>query len=197
MQQQQAQPLTLSEHAWFARVDRTLAHLILIRINQPLGQTLFMVRCSDDTGYAISIKQSGVVHRIKINVRSGDGASASPITATTTYSIDEQRAFDSIQSLVAYYSHNALTENFPQLDGTLGTAFRDALPPSVGRALAVHDFTPTAAQMSTSELIELRKNAIYHVVNKQLNDWWRVYNHDGLLGYAPKSYLYELPPVET
>jgi hypothetical protein len=58
----------LDEFAWFAPVDRQTADLILSRITNPFSQTIFMVRCRQEGGYAISIKYNGFVDHIKINV---------------------------------------------------------------------------------------------------------------------------------
>ena len=66
-------PNNLDVFPWFAPVDRNTADLILNRIqNFPAhfrtSQTLFMVRCRQEGGYAISIKCNGLVDHIKINV---------------------------------------------------------------------------------------------------------------------------------
>jgi len=58
----------LEEYSWFAPVDRNTADLILNRIQNFPSQTLFMVRCRQEGGYAVSIKFNGVVDHIKINV---------------------------------------------------------------------------------------------------------------------------------
>jgi hypothetical protein len=51
--------VNLDECAWFAPVDRQTADSILSRIPNPEVQTLFMVRCRQEGGYAISIKYKG------------------------------------------------------------------------------------------------------------------------------------------
>ncbi len=55
----------LEDYSWFARVDRQTAVLILNRIqNSPMA--IFMVRCSQKGGYAVSIKFNGVISHIII-----------------------------------------------------------------------------------------------------------------------------------
>jgi guanine nucleotide exchange factor VAV len=143
--------LDLDEYPWFSPVDRNTADLILNRIHHL--STIFMVRFRQDGGYAISIKYNGTVDHIKINatdnipinltnttVSTDDNG---PATSTTInidsqlFSID-QRNFSSIQGLVNFYKQNLLQENFPQLETTLGTAYREALPKPIGQAIAIH-----------------------------------------------------------
>jgi hypothetical protein len=123
----------LEEYSWFAPVDRITADLILNRIQNFPAQTLFMVRCRQEGGYAISIKCNGLVDHIKINVTHLDtlgntlgsrvssmnlNGTAEP-TTSAFYSID-QRNFSSVVGLVKFYCQNTLKENFPQLETTLG-----------------------------------------------------------------------------
>jgi hypothetical protein len=179
----------LDECAWFAPVDRTTADSILNRIPNPESQTLFMVRCRQEGGYAISIKYKGLVDHIKINlnyVNENSDDAAAPI-----FSIDQQHTFNSILGLVNYYSQNILKDNFPQLDTTLGVAYREALPGAQGFAVAMHDYNPIVNPNNTGEQIELRKLCKYFILNKEVNGWWRVFNQDGLIGYVPGSYLLE------
>lgn len=193
--------INLEEYPWFSPVDRSKADLILNRIpNEPM-ETIFMVRCRTEGGFAISIKNNGTVDHIKINI-----CDYSPLTAhliiwsdpsekneqTLVYSIDQQHSFNSIISLVNYYSQNLLKDNFPQLDTTLGTPFKLALPCPISVALAMHDYNPSSNPNNTGEQIELRKTKKYFVLNKEKNGWWRVYNSEGLIGYVPGSYLNEI-----
>ena len=188
--------MKLEDYPWYAPVDRSMADLILNRIpNQP-SQTIFMVRCRQEGGYAVSIKYSGVVDHIRVNVNSFDQLNASQLSgslasATQLYSID-QRNFSSVVNLVTFYCNQTLKENFPQLDTTLGKAYREALPAPISFALAVHDYNPMANPHNNGEQIELKRGAKYSVLNKELNGWWRVFNSDGLIGYAPGGYLQEV-----
>lgn len=190
--------VNLDEFAWFAPVDRQTADSILSRIPNPESQTLFMVRCRQEGGYAISIKYKGLVDHIKINLNyisdsqtNADTQSSTNNSLQTIFSIDQQHSFNSIVSLVNYYSHNILKDNFPQLDTTLGVAYRDALPPPIGIATAMHDYNPIINPNNTGDQIELRKSSQYFILSKELNGWWRVFNADGLIGYVPGSYLLE------
>lgn len=185
---------------WFAAVDRITADLILNRIQNFPAQTLFMVRCRQEGGYAISIKCNGLVDHIKINVTFLDqlgntlGSRVSSMNLngtaepTSYYSID-QRNFSSIVGLVNWYCQNTLKENFPQLETTLGVPYRDALPSAMSIAIAMHDYDPLTNPNNTGEQIELRTGCTYFILNKEPNGWWRVYNSDGLIGYAPGGYL--------
>ncbi len=58
-------------------------------------------------------------------------------------------------------------------------------------AIAMHDYDPNTNPNNTGEQIELRVLCQYFILNKELNGWWRVYNSDGLIGYAPGGYLQE------
>lgn len=185
----------LNEYAWFAPVDRTTAEVILARVPNDLAQTIFMVRCKQEGGYAISIKYNGSIEHIKINMLNLNNTTTNEVT--TAFSIDQQHSFDSIQSLVNYYSKNDLKDNFPQLETTLGMAYRRALPVAISLGIAQHDYNPSSSPNNTGELIELRKGARYFVLAKENKGWWRVYNSDGLIGYAPGAYLEEtklVPP---
>jgi guanine nucleotide exchange factor VAV len=188
----------LTDCAWFAPVDRNMADLILTRIPNDPRKTLFMVRYRVETGgYAISIKHSEThIDHIKINetsrVDSGASSRTSVQASQTIYSIDQQRNFDSIQSLVNYYSTHSLRDNFPQLDTTLGTPYRLELPMAVGVGTAEYDFNPQDNPNNTGEQIELKKGRKYFVLGKEKNGWWRVYNSEGLIGYVPGSYLNEI-----
>lgn len=202
----------LDEYPWFAPVDRNTADLILNRIQNFPAQTLFMVRCRQEGGYAISIKCNGLVDHIKINVTYLDSLgnnhtvnnlsstlqqslslnSNGSIETTTSafYSID-QRNFSSVVGLVKFYCQNTLKENFPQLETTLGMPYREALPIPISIAIAMHDYDPLTNPNNTGEQIDLRTLGKYYILNKEPNGWWRVYNSDGLIGYAPGGYLQE------
>jgi guanine nucleotide exchange factor VAV len=203
----------LEEYDWFAPVDRSTADLILNRIQNVPSQTLFMVRCRQEGGYAISIKCNGLVDHIKINVNYLESISnlsnlmqnpnsISPVISqdlmigstspsnSPFYSID-QRNFSSVINLVKYYSQNTLKENFPQLETTLGLPYRLALPNHISVANAIHDYNPSTNPNNTGEQIELKRSNKYFIINKESNGWWRVYNSDGLIGYAPGGYLQE------
>ena len=69
------------------------------------------------------------------------------------FSIDQQHNFNSIIGLVNYYSQNILKDNFPQLDTTLGVAYRDALPPPIGIATAMHDYNPIVNPNNTGDQV--------------------------------------------
>ena len=65
--------MNLEECAWFAPVDRLTADSILSRIPNSESQTIFMVRCRQEGGYAISINYKGLpVEHIKINLNSAE-----------------------------------------------------------------------------------------------------------------------------
>jgi hypothetical protein len=172
-----------------------------------------MVRCRQEGGFAISIKHQGFINHIKINcsyIDAGQKLIDSNVINDSTlmlknklkpyYSID-QRYFTSIIALVSYYSHHLLKDDFPQLDTTLGIAYRDVLPKPISWAIALYDFAPVANNGSSSfnsysngssmNEIELKKSAKYFIVSKEANNWWLVYNSDGLIGYAPSGYLAE------
>ena len=85
---------------------------------------------------------------------------------------------------------NRLEENFPQLKTTLGIPYRNALPAHISEAVAVHDYD--AKRMSTGVEIQLIKDHHYWVLSKDAMGWWKVYNSDGLIGYAPGNYLREI-----
>lgn len=196
----------LDDYPWFSPVDRGIAELILNRIPNDPQQTLFMVRKRLEGGYAISIKYNGAVDHIKINlidinstlsplILINNSASNEPINDVNAqsylFSIDQQHNFDSIVSLVNYYSAHVLKDNFPQLDTTLGTAFKNALPVPISTARAMHDYDPLHVPNNSGEQIELIKSNTYYVLNKEPNGWWRVFNAEGLIGYVPGSYLQE------
>lgn len=190
---------TLDDFPWFAAVDRQTADLILSRIPNKPSQTIFMVRCRQEGGYAISIKFNRLVEHIKINVNYLDSISAqlqnmnlnSDLANTTAFYSIDQRNFSSLVNLVKYYSQNSLKDNFPQLETTLGLAFRDALPIPISIAVAIYDYNPLLNPNNTGEQIELKRFNKYYVLNKELNGWWRVYNLEGLIGYVPGGYLEE------
>jgi hypothetical protein len=201
-------PLTninLDDYPWFSPVDRSLAELILNRLSHvDPAQTLFMVRRRQEGGYAISIKYNGAVDHIKINLQdinnsptqfviSNSSDSPQPQISSEAYvfSIDQQHNFDSIVALVNYYSIHTLKENFPQLDTTLGMPYKQALPAPMSVAVAQHDYDPQSMSNCSGEQIELVKMQRYYVLKKEPNGWWRVFNHDGLIGYVPGSYLLE------
>lgn len=193
--------IKLEDYPWFSPVDRSTADLILNRITNDNSDTLFMVRCRNDGGYAISIKYNGTVDHIRINTNTINSRLAAPLMLSNekseinelmvVYFIDQQHNFNSVVSLVNYYSQNLLKDNFPQLNTTLGLAFRNALPTPISSAVAMHDYNPLSNPNNTGEQIELVKFSKYFVINKELNGWWRVYNSDGLIGYVPGSYLHE------
>ena len=197
--------MNLEECAWFAPVDRLTADSILSRIPNSESQTIFMVRCRQEGGYAISIKYKGLpVEHIKINLNYINDPSSTAISSSLNesnennstmvqpvFSIDQQHTFNSILNLVSYYSQNSLKENFPQLDTTLGLPYREALPPPIGFACAMHDYNPIINPNNTGEQIELKKLNKYFILNKEINGWWRVFNQDGHIGYVPGSYLLE------
>ena len=193
--------MNLEELPWFAPVDRLTADTILSRIPNHESLTLFMVRCRQEGGYAISIKYKGMVDHIKINVNflndpamlhdANSEANAAACALQPVYSIDQQHNFNSILALVNYYSQNILKDNFPQLDTTLGVAYREALPQPIDFAFAMHDYNPIINPNNTGEQIELKRLHKYFILNKEVNGWWRVFNQDGLIGYVPGSYLRE------
>jgi hypothetical protein len=160
-----------------------------------------MVRCRQEGGYAVSIKYNGLVEHIKIHMISlsdlnnqislNEHIQSSFGNLQALYSMDQQRNFDSIISLINYYSINSLKGSFPQLDSTLGIPFREALPTPISYAIALHDYSPLSNPNNTGEQLDLKKNNKYYVLNKESNGWWRVYNNDGLIGYVPGSYLIE------
>ena len=192
------------EYAWFSPVDRIMADLILSRIPNGLASTIFMVRCRQEGGFAISIKYNGAIDHIKVNVHSlselvsgstanSSAAAADSLSASSSvYSIDQQNNFNSIQSLVNFYSQNQLKDNFPQLDTTLGVPFRKALPAPISVATAMHDYNPLVNPNNTGEQIELKRGRRYSVLSKEANGWWSVFNAEGLIGYVPGSYLLEI-----
>jgi hypothetical protein len=69
--------------------------------------------------------------------------------------------------------------------------YREALPTPMNIATAMHDYDPLTNPNNTGEQIELRTGCTYFILNKEPNGWWRVYNSDGLIGYAPGGYLQE------
>ncbi|RMZ96826.1 guanine nucleotide exchange factor VAV2 isoform X6 [Brachionus plicatilis] len=190
--------LNLEEYPWFSPVDRFMADAILNRIPNDLSETIFMVRCRNDGGYAISIKHKGIVDHIKININELSNSSlAYPLIIndsaededfTHVYFIDQQHNFNSIVSLVKYFSAHLLKDNFPQLDSTLGIPFKKALPPYISVAVAKHDYSPPGKD-NIGEQIELKVGKKYYLLSEEVNGWLRVYNSDGLIGYVPGSYL--------
>ena len=192
--------LNLEEYNWFSPVDRHMADAILSRIPNDLSETIFMVRCRNDGGYAISIKHKGIVDHIKINISELNNSSLSyPLIINDSaededfihvYSIDQQHNFNSIVSLVKYFSTHLLKDNFPQLDSTLGIPFKKALPPFINVAVAKHDYIPPNKE-NIGEQIELILGKKYYILSKEINGWFKVYNGDGLIGYVPGSYLNE------
>jgi hypothetical protein len=184
---------SLEEFAWFSPVDRETANNILTRLPNEPDKTVFMVRYRVETGgYAISIKYKGVIDHIRINVQKlADLTVTQPSQNNSVFSIDQQHNFNSVQSLVNYYSQHMLKEYFPQLDTTLGLPFRRALPMAVGVSTAKYDYSPSENQINSSEQIELKRGRRYFVLAKEANGWLRLYNSDGLIGYAPSSYFNE------
>jgi hypothetical protein len=182
----------LEDCSWYSPVDRNTADIILTRIPNPIHQTIFMVRCSQDGGYAISIKYNGLVVHIKIDKNTlSDLNNQINLNNHIQYSLGKHRNFDSIISLVNYYCINSLKGSFHELDFTLGVPFREALPTPISYAIALHDYNPLSNPNNTGEQLDLKKNSKYFVLNKESNGWWRVYNADGLIGYVPGSYLIE------
>lgn len=56
----------------------------------------------------------------------------------------------------------------------------------------MYDYNPLVNPHNTGEQIELKKSYKYFILNKEVNGWWRVYNQEGLIGYAPATYLQEI-----
>ncbi len=102
----------IENRAWYAKVDREKADLILNRIQiQPL-QAIFLVRPRQEGDFAISIKYEKVEH-IKIHtLKNADN--------TTSVCLVEQKQFSSVIDLVLFYMEHTLEENFPQLRTNLG-----------------------------------------------------------------------------
>jgi guanine nucleotide exchange factor VAV len=179
---------TLQEQLWFASVDRSMAELILQRVPAAPYQTIFMVRDRTDGGYAITIRYLGGIQHIRVNQFS----STLPLNdQQIVYSIDQQRQFNSIPSLVLHYTQNILKDNFPELDTTLGIPYRNALPRPISIGTALHDYNPMHNQKNNAEQIELKKSSNYFIFGREENGWVKVYNSDGLIGYAPSAYLME------
>ncbi|CAF0764371.1 unnamed protein product [Brachionus calyciflorus] len=193
--------LKLEEYQWYSPVDRYLADAILSRIANDLTETIFMVRCRNEGGYAISIKHKGLIDHIKINIHDiKNFPLTSPIIVsdsdesdsfTHVYCIDQQHNFNSLVALVNYFSVHSLKDNFPQLETSLGIPFRKVLPPYISTGIARHDYNPSMNPNNGGEQIDLKVGRKYFVLNKEANGWWRVYNSEGLIGYVPGSYLNE------
>jgi hypothetical protein len=176
----------VESYSWYVACERDTADTILNRVPNQIDTTIFLVRPRNEGGYAISIKYNTKVEHIRIHVLkflTTDGRE------TLNVCLVEQYQFPSIEELVAHYMVNSLEDNFPQLKTSLGIPYRDALPTPKCETFALHDYDPK--RMSTGVEIELKKDKRYWVLSKDAMGWWKVYNSDGLIGYAPGNYLQE------
>lgn len=178
---------SIEHSSWYSACERESAETILNRVPNPVDVAIFLVRPRNEGGYAISIKFNSKVEHIRIHVLKfllSDGRESANVCLV------EQVQFPSIQDLIAHYMVNKLEDNFPQLKTTLGIPFRSALPPIISEAIAIHDYD--AKRNSTGVEIQLVKDREYWVLSKDAMGWWKVYNSDGLIGYAPGNYLREI-----
>ena len=178
---------SIENSSWYVACERESAETILNRVPSTPDSAIFLVRPRNEGGYAISIKFNSKVEHIRIHVLKF-------VTPEGRESVNvclvEQIQFPSIQELISHYMANRLEDNFPQLKTTLGIPFRNALPQAISEAIALHDYD--AKRMSTGVEIELVKDREYWVLSKDTMGWWKVYNSDGLIGYAPGNYLREI-----
>ncbi len=74
-----------------------------------------------------------------------------------------------------------------------GTPYREALPAFISTAICIHEYDPRQINGGNSGVeLELKKNERLWVLSKDALGWWKVYNIDGLIGYAPGAFLQEL-----
>ena len=178
---------SIENSSWYVACERESSETILNRVPNAADVAIFLVRPRNEGGYAISIKFNSKVEHIRIHVLKfllSDGRESANVCLV------EQLQFPSIQELIAHYMVNRLEDNFPQLKTTLGIPFRSALPAVISEAIAIHDYD--AKRMSTGVEIQLVKDREYWVLSKDAMGWWKVYNSDGLIGYAPGNYLREI-----
>ncbi|EEC19102.1 Rho guanine nucleotide exchange factor, putative, partial [Ixodes scapularis] len=167
--------LNLAEYPWFAgTMERDGATAVLEK--SPSGTFLLRISTKQNGGYAISIKSVFVmtsrhlVHRATSPARNMKACSCSRHLS---------------QELVSWYETHSLSESFKGLEISLLIPFKNPL----GRAVALHNFQPTADSM-----LGLIKGDVVTVLSKagQEKGWWKGQIQERV-GYFPWQYVQELP----
>jgi hypothetical protein len=176
----------LQAEPYYAAVSRDLAELILKRIDEKTTKILFLVRPSNKTQFALTLRYSpDDIKHIRINTISNISS-----TATIMVWLTPDRKFTSVPKLVEHYRHNSLAEAFKHLPVKLECSYKDALPTPVGYANVIFDYH------SIGELdLSLKKGDVVGVYSQNVRkgDMCHVVNKLGLRGYIPSSYLQNLP----
>jgi hypothetical protein len=176
----------LKAEPYYAPTSRETAELILKRIDEKCTRILYLVRPSNKTQFALSIRiLCGSIKHIRIHTISNIS-----FTATIMAWLTPDRKFTSIPKLIEYYRHNSLGESFKHLSIKLECPFKDALPAAVGNATVIFDYISIGEHD-----LSLKKGETVGVYTKNVKkgDLCQVVNKLGLRGYVPSSYLQNLP----
>jgi hypothetical protein len=173
----------IKNESWYYACNRETAEEILNKIPAIIiGKlTPFLVRPSDQGGFAISLRYQKIRH-VRIHVLKHVTHTG---RETEIFYLDDKINFVTVQDLIAYYSETNLDDQNPKLNTKLHISFNDAL--LIKETIALNDYYPSSEYAGTH--ISLVKNNKYWVLNKENNDWWKVLNSNGICGFAPGNYL--------
>lgn len=177
--------LNLEEYPWFAgTMERDGATATLEK--SPSGTFLLRISTKQNGGYAISINYDNQVKHMRVCYDDNQ------------FYLSESKMFRSIVELVTWYETHSLSESFKGLEISLLIPFKNVVVTSpvtngtlepMGRALALHNFEPTADSM-----LGLVKGDVVTVLSKagQEKGWWKGQIQERV-GYFPWQYVQELP----
>ena len=107
--------ISFTNQPWFSHCDARTSLRVLSNAKNSLGQTIFLVRPSQEGGYTITIKHKSQINHLRILS-----------TSSNKFTLDKNLEFSSVQVLVDYYMTHKL-DFFPQLDTTLGIPYTNTL----------------------------------------------------------------------
>lgn len=161
--------ITIQMHfRYVGDMDRDTANSVL----DPFPMGAFLVRCGRK-GYALSLKSEADVKHMMIIGSDLDA-----------FYFSENRKFNSIVEMVAWYSRNSLRESFHGLDTTLQFPVGE-----LSLVEARYEFSPSPED---TNMLALAKGDRVTVFDK-LDDkgWWKA--HNGIrIGYIPKTFVVEI-----
>ena len=175
----------IEKNNWFVKTNRIVAENILSRLPNSFKKPIFLVRPHETGGFRISLMYNTKIQHFRVEILN---YSTNGVEKTSTVCLKDNKQFKNIEELVKYYMRKKLTDVDPQLKTTLGTPYREVLPETISETKALVDYTPTSDAEKSGELC-LMKNQKYWIVNKIRPEWFKVYNSDGLIGYACAKYL--------